>query len=109
MPVPNKPKGSKEKDAKPACRRSGGRLADRDLEWRHGASSNARWDPENLHPTESGEFVDIDPVYFGRPYYVYPDGLIAVEALRVIGAAMAQAGVVGSGASPSAGATGWSW
>ena len=40
---------------------------------------------------------EIDPVYFNSPYYVYPDGPIAVEALRVIGAAMAQAGVVGLG------------
>jgi DNA end-binding protein Ku len=40
---------------------------------------------------------DIDPVYFDSPYYLYPDGPIAVEALRVIGAAMAQAGVVGLG------------
>ena len=40
---------------------------------------------------------DIDPVYFDSPYYVYPDGPIAVEALRVIGAAMAEAGVVGLG------------
>jgi DNA end-binding protein Ku len=40
---------------------------------------------------------DIDPVYFDSPYYVYPDGPIAVEALRVIGAAMAEAGVAGLG------------
>jgi Ku protein len=40
---------------------------------------------------------DIDPVYFDSPYYVHPDGPIAVEALRVIGAAMAEAGVVGLG------------
>jgi DNA end-binding protein Ku len=40
---------------------------------------------------------DIDPVYFDTPYYLYPDGPIAVEALRVIGAAMAQAGVAGLG------------
>ena len=39
----------------------------------------------------------IEPVYFDSPYYVYPDGPIAVEALRVIGAAMAEAGVVGLG------------
>jgi DNA end-binding protein Ku len=39
----------------------------------------------------------VDPVYFDSPYYVYPDGPIAVEALRVIGAAMAEAGVVGIG------------
>src|SRR5215469_18966793 len=41
--------------------------------------------------------ADIDPVYFDTPYYLYPDGPIAVEALRVIGAAMAQAGVAGIG------------
>src|SRR5215469_12338642 len=40
---------------------------------------------------------DIDAVYFDTPYYLYPDGPIAVEALRVIGAAMTQAGVVGIG------------
>ena len=39
----------------------------------------------------------IDRVYFDNPYYVYTDGPIAVEALRVIGAAMAEAGVVGIG------------
>ena len=39
----------------------------------------------------------IDPVYFDSPYYVHPDGPIAVEALPVIGAAMAEAGVVGLG------------
>jgi hypothetical protein len=40
---------------------------------------------------------DIDPVYSDSPYYLYPDGPIAVETLRVIGAAMAEAGVVGLG------------
>jgi DNA end-binding protein Ku len=40
---------------------------------------------------------DVDPIYFDSPYHVYLDGPIAVEALRVIGAAMAQAGVVGVG------------
>jgi hypothetical protein len=40
---------------------------------------------------------DLDPVYFDGSYYVYPDGPIAVETLRVIGAAMAEAGVVGLG------------
>jgi DNA end-binding protein Ku len=39
----------------------------------------------------------IDPVYFDSPYYLYPDGPVAVETLRVIGAAMAEAGVVGLG------------
>jgi len=38
---------------------------------------------------------DLDPVYFDSSYYLFPDGPIAVEALRVIGAAMAEAGVVG--------------
>jgi DNA end-binding protein Ku len=40
---------------------------------------------------------EIDPVYFDSPYYVYPDGPIAVETIRVIGAAMAGAGVAGIG------------
>ena len=38
-----------------------------------------------------------DPVYFDSPYYLYSDGPIAVETLRVIGAAIAEAGVVGLG------------
>jgi len=41
--------------------------------------------------------VEVDPVYFSTPYYVYPDGPIAVETFRVIGAAMADAGEVGIG------------
>src|SRR5947207_3071322 len=41
-----------------------------------------------------GEF---DPVYFNTPYYLYPDGQMALEAVRVIGAAMADAGVIGIG------------
>ena len=40
---------------------------------------------------------ELDPVYFDRPNYLYPDGPIAVETLRVIGAVMAEAGVVGLG------------
>jgi DNA end-binding protein Ku len=40
---------------------------------------------------------DLDPIYFDSSYYLYPDGPIAVETLRVIGAAMAEAGVVGLG------------
>src|ERR1700731_385030 len=35
---------------------------------------------------------NIDPVYFDSPYYLYPDGPIAVETLQVIGAAIAEAG-----------------
>jgi Ku70/Ku80 beta-barrel domain len=40
---------------------------------------------------------EVDPVYFSTPYYVYPDGVIAVETFRVIGAAMAEAGAAGIG------------
>jgi DNA end-binding protein Ku len=40
---------------------------------------------------------EVDPVYFNSPYYLYPDGQMALEAMRVIGAAMADAGVVGIG------------
>ena len=40
---------------------------------------------------------EVDPVYFNSPYYLYPDGQMAQEAIRVIGAAMADAGVVGIG------------
>ena len=40
---------------------------------------------------------DLDPVYLDTPYYLYPDGPVAEETLRVIGAAMAETGVVGLG------------
>jgi len=38
---------------------------------------------------------DLDPIYLDSSYYLYQDGPIVVEILRVIGAAMAAAGVVG--------------
>ena len=41
--------------------------------------------------------AEVDPVYFNSPYYIYPDGQMAVEAIRVIGAAMDEANVAGSG------------
>jgi len=41
--------------------------------------------------------ADIGPVYFSTPYYVYPDGPIAAEAFRVIGQALADAGMAGIG------------
>jgi DNA end-binding protein Ku len=41
--------------------------------------------------------AEVDPVYFSTPYYVYPDGGIAQETFRVIGAAMAEAGAAGIG------------
>jgi DNA end-binding protein Ku len=40
---------------------------------------------------------DLDPVYLDSPYYLYPDGPVAVETLRVIGAAMAEAAILGIG------------
>ena len=40
---------------------------------------------------------DIDPIYVDTACYLYPNGPIAVEALRVIGAAMTEAGVAGIG------------
>ena len=40
---------------------------------------------------------DIDPVYLDSPYYLYPDGAIAVKALRVISGAMTASGVAGIG------------
>ena len=40
---------------------------------------------------------DMDPVYLDSPYYLYPDGPVAVETVRVIGAAMAEAGHAGIG------------
>jgi len=40
---------------------------------------------------------EIDPVYFNSPYYVYPDGQMAAEAIGIIGTAMTEAGVVGMG------------
>src|SRR4029077_9121036 len=41
--------------------------------------------------------AELDPVYLNSAYYLYPDGQMAVEAIRVIGAAMADAGGVGIG------------
>jgi DNA end-binding protein Ku len=41
--------------------------------------------------------LEVDPVYFSTPYYIYADGPIAIETFRVIGAAMAEAGAVGIG------------
>jgi DNA end-binding protein Ku len=40
---------------------------------------------------------EVDPVYFNSPYYLYPDGQMAVEAIRVIGVAMGESGVAGIG------------
>jgi DNA end-binding protein Ku len=57
-------------------------------------------DVESSKVIDLGKFVprcDIDPIYFDSPCYLYPDGPIAVEALRMIDTAMAEAGVVGLG------------
>ena len=40
---------------------------------------------------------EVDPIYLNTSYYLYPDGQMAVEAIRVIGAAMADVGVIGIG------------
>ncbi|MBV8775818.1 MAG: Ku protein [Alphaproteobacteria bacterium] len=40
---------------------------------------------------------EIDPLYLDTPYFVYPDGKIALETFAVIGAAMAETGRVGIG------------
>src|SRR5579864_3269422 len=40
---------------------------------------------------------DIDPLYLDSPYYVYPDGKIAIETFRVIGEAMEETNRVGIG------------
>jgi DNA end-binding protein Ku len=40
---------------------------------------------------------EVDPVYLDAPYYVYPDGKLAVEAFQVIGQAMAAKGLSGLG------------
>ena len=40
---------------------------------------------------------DIDPLFLDTPYYVYPDGKIAIETFHVIGEAMKESGRVGIG------------
>src|SRR6516225_6016039 len=45
-------------------------------------------------------FVDrdeVDPVYFDKPYYVYPDGQLAADTFRVISEAMGHKNKVGMG------------
>ena len=57
-------------------------------------------DVESSRVIDLEKFVprgDLDPVYLDTPYYLYPDGPVAEETLRVIGAAMAEAGVLGLG------------
>jgi hypothetical protein len=69
-------------------------------------------DVESSKVIDLDKFVsrnEIDPVFFDSPYYVYPDGPIAVETLRVIGAAWPRPGLSGSGVSHSADVSGWSW
>src|SRR5205085_2616387 len=57
-------------------------------------------DVESTRTIDLSTFVArtmVDPVYFNAPYYVYPDGPVATEAFRVIGAAMIETGKVGIG------------
>ena len=58
------------------------------------------FDVESSKVIDLEKFVprgDLDPVYLDTRYYLYPDGPVAEETLGVIGAAMAEAGVVGLG------------
>ena len=55
---------------------------------------------ESSQTVDLDKFVkrdDVDPLYLDTPYYVYPDGKIAIETFRVIGEAMEEAGRVGIG------------
>jgi len=55
---------------------------------------------ESSDTVDLDRFVEresIDPLFLDTPYYVYPDGKIAVETFRVIGAAMEHKGRVGIG------------
>jgi DNA end-binding protein Ku len=57
-------------------------------------------DIESSKTIDLGTFVpraDVDPFYFSTPYFVYPDGPVAVEPYRVISAAMSEAGMAGLG------------
>src|SRR5436305_14044123 len=57
-------------------------------------------DVESTRTIDLSSFVPrgtVDPVYFNAPYYVHPDGPIATEAFRVIGAAMIETGMLGIG------------
>ncbi|HEY1795085.1 MAG TPA: Ku protein [Stellaceae bacterium] len=55
---------------------------------------------ESSDTVDLDRFVErgsIDPLFLDTPYYVYPDGKIAIETFRVIGAAMEGQGRVGIG------------
>jgi DNA end-binding protein Ku len=41
--------------------------------------------------------AEVDPLYFATPYYVYPDGPVAIEPFQVLSAAMEEADMVGLG------------
>lgn len=53
---------------------------------------------ESSRTIDLGTFVnraDVDPFYFNAPYYLYPDGAVAVEPYRVVAAALAESGMAG--------------
>ncbi|HEX3883268.1 MAG TPA: Ku protein [Stellaceae bacterium] len=55
---------------------------------------------ESSQTIDLDSFVEresIDPLFLDTPYYVYPDGKIAIETFRVIGEAMEHKGRVGIG------------
>src|SRR5437763_5976566 len=76
--------------------------------YQYGRGQFVTFTPEELNAldVESSKVIDVekflprgdlDPVYLDTPYYLYPDGPVAEETLGVIGAAMAESGVVGIG------------
>lgn len=57
-------------------------------------------DIESSHTIDLTSFVpraEVDPIYFNTAYHLYPDGAVAVEPYRVIGAALAETGMAGLG------------
>jgi DNA end-binding protein Ku len=57
-------------------------------------------DVESSQTIDIATFIpraEVDPLYFNAPYYVYPDGPVAIEPYRVISAAMAKSGMAGLG------------
>ena len=57
-------------------------------------------DVESSHTIDLTSFVpriEVDPIYFNTAYYLYPDGAVALEPYRVIGAALAETGMAALG------------
>jgi len=52
---------------------------------------------------------EIDPLYFDAPYYVYPDGKIAIETFTSSARQWRKPAGLGSGASSCRAASAWCW